>query len=216
MNYEWPYLPASLPSFGLTLVTAPTRLLLTLEEAKSQLSILEGCDCDEADLERRIREATDDAQRECGRQFLSATYKLLLDDFPRCGHNGYRGSINIPLGKVSAVGAVRYYDTAGTLQTLSSSNYFTALAGEPARIVAKPSSPWPTVQLGRPEAVEIEFTAGWSSPDQVPADILGAVKLILADRYFNRGDDAKVNAQARSIPAGAMRVLTNQRAHGVA
>jgi uncharacterized phiE125 gp8 family phage protein len=203
--------------FGLTLVTAPTDPLLTSEQAKAHLSILGELDADlEADLAQRVKDATADAERECGRVFLSSVWKLTLDRFPcSSDHFGY-AVIRLPLGRATAVGSIKYYDADGTLTTLSSDDYFTALNGEPARIVPKPAVSWPTLQDGRPEAVEIEFTAGWATPGDVPADLVGAVKLIMADRYFNRGDDAKAASQARPIPAAASRILVANRAHEVA
>jgi uncharacterized phiE125 gp8 family phage protein len=193
-------------SFALVLDTAPTRLLLTLEEAKSHLSIAEGCPCDSGEIERRIAEATADAERECGRQFVSATWLMAIDKFPGCGE-----PIRLPLGKTSAVASVKYYDVDGVQQTLSTDVYFAALVGEPARIVLRSGEAWPAIQYGRPEAVEIEYTVGWSTPEAVPADLKAAVKLILGERWANRGD----GKEDRSIPAGARRILTAWRAHEV-
>ncbi len=192
--------------FALVIDTAPTRLLLTLEEAKSHLSIAEGCPCDSLDIERRIAEATADAERECGRQFVSATWLMYLDDFPRDGE-----PIRLPLGKTSAVSSVKYYDADGVQQTLPTSVYFAAIQGEPARLSLKLGQVWPQVHYGRPEAVEIEYVVGWATPEAVPADIKAAVKLILGERWANRGD----GKEDRSIPAGARRILTAWRAHEV-
>jgi uncharacterized phiE125 gp8 family phage protein len=191
-----------------TVIAPPAQQpLLTLEEARAQLGLQPGCDCDDADLMRRVEEAVADAETYCGRAFLERTAQLYLDEFPWCGD-----PIRLPLGKVSAVESVRYYDTDGDLQTLSASKYFTALIGTPARIVCRPESVWPTAQIGRPEAVIVEYTVGWPTPADVPADLIGAVKLILGDRWFHRGDDAK----QKEIPDAANRILVAWRAHEVA
>ena len=38
----------------------------------------------------------------------------------------------------------------------------------------------------RPDAVEVTFVAGVADPDDVPADLVDALLLILAERYENR------------------------------
>lgn len=185
------------------LVTPPSAEPLTLDEARAHL-LLNTTDGDE-DLAAKVAGARIDAESFCGRQFVTATWRLTLDRFP----DG--PEIALPRPPVQSVTAVRYLDADGVLQTWSAANYFTALAGTPARVVRKPSVSWPTTQEGRPEAVQIEFVAGYGGPTAVPEDLRDAIRLILGDRWANRGDVIA----AMEIPAAARRLLMQHYAHGV-
>ncbi len=188
------------------LVTPATQYVIDLEEAKAHLNYGNDTDAN-AEIERAIAGAQADAERECGRAFLSSTWLYVLDCFPK-----WCEPIRLPLGRTESVTSVKYYDVDGVQQTLSTSVYHTALRGEPARIVLKANEAWPAIQTNRPEAIEIRYVAGWDTPADVPADIKDAVKLILGDRWIYRGDDAK----AKSIPDAAHRILNAYRAHEVA
>jgi hypothetical protein len=61
---------------------------------------------------------------------------------------------------------------------------------------------WPVTQAGRPEAVEVDFEAGYATVAAIPAEAIQAVLLIVADRYEHRGDE-----EGREIPPAAHRLL---------
>lgn len=191
---------------AIVLVTPATENVIDLQEAKAHLNYGNDTEAD-AEIEQAIAEAQADAERECGRAFLSSTWLYVLDCFPR-----WCDPIRLPLGRTASVTSVKYYDVDGVLQTMDAATYHAALRGEPARIVLKANEVWPTLQTGRPEAVEVRYVAGWDAPDDVPADLKAAVKLILGHRWMSRGDDVK----AKSIPDAAQRILTAYRAHEVA
>lgn len=187
--------------FAVTVITPPADPPVSLAEAKARLRIT-GDDEDD-DVSDLIAEAVAAAEAECGRAFMPRTLSLFLDDFPRCGG----GTIRLPVCPVASVTWVKYYDPEGTFQTVSGANYFTAVAGDPARIVPMPGVSWPTVQTGRPEAAEIRFVAGYADAAAVPKAARSAVMLILADRYANRGDELSAFQANRSIPEAAKRLL---------
>lgn len=97
------------------------------------------------------------------------------------------GSIRLDKGPLIAVQSVKYYDTGGTQQTISSSNYrvdITPLYGE---IVPIDTYVWPVVQAQRPNAVEIAFTAGYgAAATDVPDTAKHAIKMLVANWYLNR------------------------------
>jgi uncharacterized phiE125 gp8 family phage protein len=107
------------------------------------------------------------------------------------------------------VASIQYFDVNGTLTTLDPSSYWLALLGEPARIRPVITHPWPITQYGRPEAVAIQFTAGYGDITKVPADLRAAIKIILTDRWRNRGGEPMVD-----IPAAAKRLIANHRYAG--
>lgn len=181
--------------FALTLVTPPASDPVTLAEAKARCRVT--TDDEDGDMSALISEASAAAEAECGgRQFSPATWTLTLDEFPRLC-DGRADSIRIPRPPCSAVTWVKYLDENGDEQTLPSTEYYTAVAGEPARIV--PVNGWPSTQTGRPEAVTVRFVAGYSA---IPAAAKAAILEIIAHRWKNRGDEA-----AAGIPPVARRML---------
>ena len=106
--------------------------------------------------------------------------------------------IRIPIPPLQAVQAVTYYDATNTLQTLSPSLYhvISPYGGAGGLILASTAS-WPAT-YDRPDAVSIEFTAGYGAASAVPGPIKQAALLIAGDLYANRGDDpaALVKAEA--------------------
>jgi uncharacterized phiE125 gp8 family phage protein len=203
--------------FGLQLVTAATFEAVSLSEAKAHLYV-DVLDHD-ADISTKLSEAQTLAERECGRQFCLTTLKLFLDEFPAsrgswesdCVFRSDSPAILLPLSPLRSVTSVKYYNEAGVLTTVSPTEYWVAVGSDPGRIVPKQGW-WPATEGGRPEAVEVEFTAGWPTSADVPADIRGAIKVILADLWENRGDGEKQKGE-HAIPPVAARVLSSYRAH---
>jgi len=123
------------------------------------------------------REACEDF---CNRSFINTTWNYYLDEWPA------DSCILLPRSKVSAVAFVKYYDSNGTLQTITASNYQTDLLQEPNRIKPIPSYSWPT--LGDYlNAVQIQFTAGYgTAASNVPEGIKTAMKYAVAHYSTNR------------------------------
>jgi uncharacterized phiE125 gp8 family phage protein len=202
--------------FGNIQIVPPAAEPVDLSIAKSHLRV-SGCD-EDAYIAALVSGARQAAERECGLQFVTATYRLTLDDFPRdwqdtglsFGANVTRapfGTVHLPVGPVASVVSVQYYDTAGALQTLDPTTYSVGTAT--SRIV--PITGWPIVRYFTIENVAITYTAGFGGAAQVPGDAVGAILLILADRYQNRGDNVSNFLADRPAPAAAVRLLNNLR-----
>lgn len=184
--------------FGVSQTVAPASDAVTFDIAKKHLRVTWS---DDDDLIRAfLAGAIQSAQRESGRQLVTATLRLTLDDFPRDSAEDGCGVIRLPVGPVVAVDSVEYQDAAGAWQTVAASDYSVGLAT--GRIL--PLAGWPTVYAGL-EAVRVTYRAGYGTTADVPAEATQAVLLILADRYTHRGDG--VGAADRPIPAGALRLL---------
>lgn len=110
-------------------------------------------------------------------------------------------SIRFPVGPVVSLAAggdwlfdyprVRYYDTAGGLQTLTAGTDFEAdFAGVPARLQLLPGKSWPATQGGRALPVVVDFVAGFgANAAAVPAPIKTAIRLLVASWERNREAD---------------------------
>jgi uncharacterized phiE125 gp8 family phage protein len=184
---------------------APAFDPVSLERAKSHLRVSGNDDDDEIAL--KLAGAVSAAQRECERQFARATFRLLLDDFPRGrgeADGSQPGTIRLPLGPVGAVESVAYTDADGAPQTVSTVAYHVGTAT--GRVVPLFGGAWPATNRA-PENVSITFTAGWATAGEVPADAVSAVLLILGDRWENRGDG--LDGADRDIPPAAKRLLRN-------
>ena len=164
------------------------------------------------DVQRKLTEAITDAEGECGCPFVSRQFTYVLDEFPRwrADNPDIDVTIRLPMPPCVSIESVKYIDTNGVQQTLATTEYHKAIRGKPARIVPANGKQWPDTLPGKPESVEIAFTAGFGDRTQVPDDIKAAIKLILGDRWRNRGEEGRAE---RSIPLGARRILDNYRGH---
>ncbi len=177
-------------SFSTQIVTAPSVEPITLTEAKARLGVTIS-DSDD-DITALISECRAVCERECRRALAAQTWNLFLDDFPA------GDTIELPLPPLTSVTHVKYYDTSAVQQTLSSSNYYVDTAPEPGRIVLKSTASWPTVEDGRPSAVEIRYVCGFTT---YPPEVKAAILMLLAARWDNPAGDG--------IPLGVRNALTS-------
>lgn len=155
-------------------------LLVSTSDAKDHLRI--DPDVDEDDLVYAlVKAATQESQRFTNRQFLEASYKLYLDDFPDYDDE----PILIKRVPVSSIEKIEYVDPDGVSQEYT--DYQSDLVGEPARITAGVTSSWPDAQDDKLNAVSVEFKAGYGkSVADVPGPIVTAVKMWVNYLYDNR------------------------------
>lgn len=181
----------------LTLVTAPASLPVTRSELKLWSRIDDSYE--DALLDALIAEATaylDGADGILARCLISQTWKLTYD--------GFSDTMELPLGPVTAVNSVKYYDSDSTLQTLSTDYYTVDLVSQPQWIVRNTGYSWPEVVEGI-NAVEIEFVAGYANAAAVPGPIKRAI-LAHAGHLFDHRDGGlpegfdRLIAPLRTIP----------------
>ena len=161
---------------SLRLITAPTTYPVTLAEAKLHCRV--DASDEDALLTALITAATEMAEQKTGRALMTQTWTLVQDAFPT--------SIELTRVPVQTITHVKYYDTAGVLQTLSSALY--ALAQDDfgfAKISPAYGEVWPTTQE-RDDAIVVEFVAGYASAAAVPESIKQWIKLMISTMYDNR------------------------------
>lgn len=101
----------------------------------------------------------------------------------RC--DGWSDLSRLPMAPLSAVASVAYLDGAGDTQTLSTDVYEARLFGLTPGIVLKYGQSWPTIRAG--SLITVTATAGYgASGDAVPADLLHAVRLTIAQMFAER------------------------------
>lgn len=160
------------------LKTAATQKPVTVAELKSHLRVEH--DRDDTYIATLLDAAINQVQEYTERQLLTATWTLLLDSFD------YPVKIEKP--PVASIVSIKYYDEDNTEQTLSTDVYQTEVRTDPAIVELKPDQSWPDITSEREYPIEIEFTAGYTSADNVPMDIKHAIKLIVGNMYTYRDD----------------------------
>jgi len=140
--------------YGLTLVTPPVEMAVTLNEAKKQVEVATAISYHDDHLQRLIKAASQQALVRSGRQLLTATYRLTCDQFPSGA-----GRISIPFPPCQSIQSIKYLDTAGVQQTLATTVYRLLAVREPAEICLRYGQVWPDV-YDEPDVVEITYTAG--------------------------------------------------------
>ena len=171
-----------------TRTVEPTQQPITLADAKAQTRIV-GDDSNGL-LQSYIASATDEAEQTLGYGLLMQTYKYALEEWYE--------SIPLPMCRVlQSVDSVKYYDTDGTLQTLSSTYYTTDTTARPVRLVRAANQYWPSLQPDRQAAkVEITYTVGWTTPADVPERIKQGIRMRVAAFDHDRdGADMATSAQ---------------------
>jgi uncharacterized phiE125 gp8 family phage protein len=193
-------------AISLKRTTSPSSYPVTLARVKEHLRVTWSSEDDL--ITAYLAAAVNQAQAESNLQFIDATYKLYLDNFPVNLLSEIpaedRFAIRIPVGPVTAITSVEYIDANGDTQTVSASNYYVGL--NTGRIV--PAVAWPIVYIPRPESVIVTLQAGWANAAAVPSEIVSAILLMVADKYANRGDG---QSQARGLPPAALALLRNVR-----
>lgn len=197
---------------ALSLVTAPDDEPLSLEEAKEHLrvSVTE----DDQLIAALIIAARERAEQETRRALITQTWKLLMDAFPS-------DVIRLPMPPCASVTHVKYYDTAGTLQTASGSTlYVTSLPAGPraehGRIALRESQVWPSTRA-QIDSVEIQFVAGYGDAEDVPQAIKQGMLLAIGHWYANR-EEVVVGTIVAPLPlaAKALWAAYDARTFGVA
>lgn len=185
----------------LVLDAAPDVFPVSLEEAKGFLR--RGDLTTEDDfINICIASATSLAENFTGRRFITQSWKLLEDAFPgSCKHGEFwPGAILIPYPPCTEITSVKYYNTTGSQITMTEDDdYVVDLDSQPARLIPPVSGVWPSVQYGRPNAVEIIFECGYGAAgSDVEPVIRSALLVTILDLYNNR-DTSKLSEAAENL-----------------
>ena len=165
---------------SLLVYTEPTVEPVTFDEAKSFCRIDTSENDDNTLLTALIKAAREWCQGYTNRTFTATTYTQTLDYFPDCN-----GAIRLGNPPIQSVTHLKYYDTNGTQQTWSSSNYSVDTASEPGRIILAYNTVWPSYR-DIENAIEVRYVAGYASAAVVPQSIKQAMLLLVGQMYEYR------------------------------
>ena len=174
----------------LTLTTAPDAEPVLASEAIARTHLRLDTEEDAELVGTYLEAGRQLAETATRRQFVTATWRMDLDRFPRCDRH-----FEIPLPPLQSVESVEYYDAGGTLQTLDTASYVVVGAHTapvvtpaplPGVVLLRDGSSWPAT-AERPDAVQVTFVAGYGTDGaHVPAGIRHAIMVHASDSYVHR------------------------------
>ena len=120
---------------------------------------------EDPEIVRRIASVRDRCELVTGRALITQTWDLVLDGFP------VESFIEVPKPPLSSVTHIKYYDTAGDLQTWAVANYDvqapSGLRCARGRIALSHGIAWPST-YGEIGDVQIRFVCGYGAAGDVP------------------------------------------------
>ena len=188
----------------LVLKTAPTKQPITLDQAKGHIRVELEEHADDDLIRVQVKAATLAAETFTMRQFMTATYELLLDKFPTV--------IDVPRPPLRTVNSIKYIDTDGNKQTLDTSVYTVDTVSMVGRIVLAYEQSWPQTRV-QIQAVTVNYDAGYGTRADIPPDIIAAIKLYLGHLYENR-EDVVVGVAVNKLPKASESLLYPYRILG--
>ena len=179
--------------------TAPTVEPVTLAQAKAHLRVDHAHEDDY--ITARIVGARKFIENQTRRVLIETTRTMYLDEFP--------DEIRPPGGTLMSVTWIKYYDTDGVLQTMSSSDYVVDVARTPGAIYLAYDESWPSIRA-IPNAIEVKYKVGYgAAASNVPGDLIDAVLMLVAHRYENR--EAAVGDSLSAVPLAVQTIILNNK-----
>lgn len=153
---------------------------VTLDQAKAFLRY--DADDQDATLDLVLRAAQDWVERHTGHALTRRTFTQ--------GVKSFCGPVSLDWWPVSGTVSIAYVDTAGEPQTIADARLVDVL--RPASVYAASGASWPMVDYGGQHAVT--YTAGYATPDDVPAGLLLAMLVHAGMTDEQRGGDTSAVA----------------------
>lgn len=187
----------------LKLITAPASEPVTLVEAKLHLKVEHTADDDL--ITALIVTARQEAEHELQRALITQTWERVLDFFP---NDSTTNAIELAMPTVQSIASVKYIDTAGVEQTLSSSLYSMDADPAPGWLLPAVNTVWPDT-LDTASAVRVRFVCGYVAASDVPAAIKSWIKVRIGTLYKLR-ESVIVGTSVNEVPGHAIGSLLDR------
>jgi uncharacterized phiE125 gp8 family phage protein len=186
------------------IITDATVEPVTLAELRQQCRLVAfgGSHPDDVELASLGVAAREWCEQYTGRSFAQKTLELALDDFP-CA------DIELPTPVIDNIVSVKYVDTAGFEQTVSSTNYALDDYSTPNWCLLGVNKSWPqTLETANNVKVRVQTKAS-----AAPAPVKKAILLMVGNYYENRQEDVLGNTRIsfNSLPMGVYTLLQPYR-----
>lgn len=198
---------------NLRIIEAPTAEPVSLAEARLQCKI-------DAELSSPLTAHPDDdlvrTLITAARRYVEQHTRQVMTDATyeyRCASPSAGGCVMLPMGPIEEVASVKYLDEDEEERTLDPAVWY--LNDDPwaPYVGLRKDQVWPALYR-RPDAVRVQFSGAIASPNPVPAELVLAMKLMIAHWYANREDATPV--ELKEIPMGArMMMQLHRRGMGV-
>ena len=168
---------------GLSLITAPAREPISLQEAKDHLRVT--ATDEDALIESLITAARQTIEGRFGviqRALITQTWDWTLDGFP----SDSTVALQVPFPPLQSVTSITYLDGDGASQTWSAAKYTVDAKSLIGRIIPAWDEDYPETRSVI-NAVTVRFAAGFGGAQQdVPMPIRQAMLLLIGHMYENR------------------------------
>jgi uncharacterized phiE125 gp8 family phage protein len=179
------------------IVTPPTEEPVTLDFVKGFLKV-DG-NAEDAMISVLISAARQVAERYCQIAIMPQT---LIETFPRF----YPYGLRLTISPLISVEEITYQDLGGDIQTLSTEIYDVDYNVFPPHVYRIPYNDFPQT-YAVPNAVTVEYEAGFADANAVPSQIKIAIALMVTEWYDNRSDGV------RTLPTASQILLDQYRVH---
>ena len=180
-------------------VDAPDGMIISLADAKEHLQLDSDFAGDDARITSLIKTAAAYIEAEAGISVQAQTLAARFDGFNRV--------LRLTRGPVSSITSVKYFDTAGALQTVPANQYQVARRRNIALIEAAPGYAWPLTQRAM-DAVTVEYQAGYSEAGLYPAQAVHAARILV--RHWYDHPDLQVTGIIATTLSHTVAALINQ------
>jgi uncharacterized phiE125 gp8 family phage protein len=158
---------------------------------------------DDTLLSSMITQAREYSEGMTWRRFITQTIDLYLDSFS--------DRIEIPYGNLQSVTHIKYLDTDGTENTLSTDDYIVETNGDGKGAIVKAYNvTYPTSELYPSNPIQIRFVCGYGVASAVPELFKSAIKLLVGGWYGNREGMASQPSTFKDNPS-VLRLLNMRR-----
>lgn len=188
--------------YGLTIFAAAATEPITTAQAKTHLRVEHSSD--DTYIDTLVAAARAYVENTLRKRLVTQTWTLTLDDFPI----GDR-EICIPYGPVQSITSIYYINTGGTNTLLDSTLYALDTASLVARVYPAYSLIWPATRDQR-NAVTIKYVTGYGAYTAVPANIIHAIKMLVAHWYESR-EPVVVGSTTNMLPMAVDNLLKMER-----
>ncbi len=154
-------------------INPPSEEPITLAEAKIQCQIDVDLVDEDTFIEGLILSAVDYCEQYTGRKLITQEQKYI---------GKFSQTIEL-VPNLLSVESIEYMDLKGVFQSVSSNEYYVtvAIVGQ-----VQPRFSWPQSLPNHPQPVEINFTCGYGSAEDVPESIKQCIRLLVGHWFRNR------------------------------
>jgi len=167
--------------WSLKRTTGSQGLPVSVSEVKDHLNVAQSDTTQDVKIESLIVAAKERLERDIDRILITSTFVNYGPYFSN--------PLRINLKPVTNILSVRYYDESGVLQTLDPSAFRYIASSQ--ELVPAFGTEFPSVMPNTPDAVQIEFTAGYGTGDDCqPRLIKAAIKLCVGKWFYDPAQES--------------------------